>query len=121
MAGNKGVPEDDSQAKKGTYFEFHAKLVTFGMQVNLQDDVDEERELRGSGARYHVGTSVNIVGSAVPLLTIRIYEKGRESAMKIKDDVITLFKAKGYHVKGDIQQEFCFHDTFPTMDENWLF
>lgn len=121
MAGNPGVPATRAEALKGEqyYFEFHAKLIVPKSIDTLNGQLGIMRFLIPQGAR--IGYSVNIAGSAIPLLTIRVNNTGREEAFAIKDTVIDLLKDSQYHIKGGIQQEFAIFDTNPSMDDDWLY
>lgn len=124
MAHNNGVPattsdyESLSKSKEimgRPYFEFHAKI-----ELNSHTIKDLTTMLKG--IRYtdtFVAHSINICGSKVPLLTIRVYNHGRDYAIHAKDIVLTQIKTM-FKIIGNIQQEFSVFDTNEEMDKGWL-
>jgi hypothetical protein len=114
MMFNDGITGD--AVVPGTYWEFHAKillgemslieLTAFCAKVSCED--------------VRVNWSVNICGSKVPLLTLRMHECARDSAIEKKDKILARLKFVGFHVDGQIQREYAIYDSNKELDANWL-
>ena len=127
MAHNPGVPDSDEDFNKikenfvvgKPYFEFHAKIDI--MSNTLEDSIYWCNERHKSySSEIHLAISANICGSGSPLLTIRIYDHGRNYSIRVKNEILDNLKKDGYKVIGNIQQEFSIYDTNDNMDKGWL-
>lgn len=130
MAFNDKVPVTDEDYVKyytnkvgRPYFEFHAKIKTENIQ-KLEEDISSLKIILKDNfiTRFStfIALSYNLCGSKIPLLTIRVYNKGRLSSIKIKDFILDHLKKQNYHIIDAIQQEFSVYDTNDSLDKGWL-
>lgn len=127
MAFNEGVPVTEidytnflNTTKTGKpYFEFHAKLKVDSLE-KIEKIIEEIRTGYYDLISVKVALSYNILGSKLPLLTIRIYNHGRNIALYHKDKILDQIKGYGYHITDAIQQEFSVYDTNDEFDKGWL-
>ncbi len=131
MAHNQGVPQSEGDFHKlissndltgRPYFEFHTKIdITDNRLEHLVQWCDTQKLKYASDNDVCLGISANICGSAIPLLTIRIYNHGRDYSIDIKDEILNNLKKSEFKVIGNIQQEFSIYDNNGDMDRDWLF
>lgn len=112
MMFNDGVPAEG--IVPGTYWEFHAKAEVESLNDLTVFCLTENTE------KTRVNWSVNICGSKKPLLTLRMYNCSRNSAVEQKDAILARFKMANFHVDGQIQREFAIYDSNQTLDHDWL-
>lgn len=127
MAHNQGVPVTDqefinfiteNQLTGEPYFEYHGKIDLVNNNLQMLNNWCDN--MSNKYPDVYLATSTNICGSKVPLLTIRIYNHGREYAEKYKNLVLDNFKECGFKIFENIQQEFSVYDTNQDVDKNWL-
>ena len=131
MANNDGVPRSSADYKEYAannaavnpkpYFEFHTKIILGKDHVyeDLQKTLANfQNEYKTD--QVYANVSVNLCGSKVPLMTLRIYEMGRDAAYEIKDKLFHLVKSQGFKMDGKTQYEFSIYDSNETVDHGWL-
>lgn len=132
MADNDGVPRSDADMDRylsvtdkmenpNPYFEFHTKIVVGKDHVyrDLQQTLSEFQSTCGH-RRVFANVSINLCGSKVPLMTLRIYDMGRDRAYAIKDRLFEFVKSRGFRMDGKTQYEFSVYDSNESIDEGWL-
>ena len=133
MAFNEKVPVTDEDYKEfikverigKPYFEFHAKIKTENIQkleeiiISLREILKRWKENETCKSTF-MALSFNLCGSKIPLLTIRVYNNGRHTSIRIKDFILEYLKKQDYHIVDAIQQEFSVYDTNDSLDKGWL-
>jgi hypothetical protein len=95
------------------YFEFHVKVIVNGNTFEkLEEDV---KKYTGVAISYNLCSK-----KLLPLLTIRIYNKGFPIASNYKDKIMNELKFKNYKFEDKIQQEYSVFDTNRFLDKGWL-
>lgn len=126
MASNEGVPANDCEfcgymeANAGIlvgrpYFEYHTKVILRGEQT-----CSELAAQCTSTDNVKCAVSINLCGSQKPLLTIRVYNHGREYADEQKDKIVAALATAGYTVSDKMQREFSVYDSNDAIDSGWL-
>lgn len=129
MTSNKEVPEDTIRFKKGTvygvdhfytdpsqeYFEYHIKI-----------EIDRPGEYEVLAKTIEpVGAHLSFNGlnreKVVPIITLRVYNKGKNEADEIKDKMFDLLRQAGFITHEQIQKEYSVYDDNPELDLNWLY
>lgn len=132
MAHNNGVPQTEEEFLEfmnqntdlvgNPYFEFHAKI---DLCDNTMDDYEtmlNNKLVVDSNKLVDTvyASSINLCGSKIPLLTVRIYDHGCNFSTNQKNIIFDALKEKGYKIIGGIQQEFSVYDTNDGIDKEWL-
>lgn len=114
MMNNKGCPkEDEKPIRMEDYWEFHLKLDI--------DNSTELKKLQNVAKKHGCGISYNVFKRELePLITLRVYNRSYNQAMKLKAYLIEDIKLAGFVCNNGIQQEFSIFDTNIDMDKNWL-
>jgi len=128
MALNTGVPNtaDEYDIFVSTndlvgkpYFEYHGKVDLCSNDLDQLTSWCKSMQFKYDDDVY-IGLSVNICGSKIPIITIRVYKHGRQYAKRYKNIVLDNLKTQGFKVIKNIQQEFSVHDINDSIDKNWL-
>ncbi len=127
MSGNIGVPNTEDEFsnfilknKCNPYFEYHAKIELMNNNIELLESWCRDQNIIFNKKSVYLGISINICGSKVPLLTIRVYNHGKLYSLENKNLILKSLKEQKFKINGDIQQEFAIYDTFEDMDKGWL-
>ncbi|CAF3284230.1 unnamed protein product [Rotaria sp. Silwood2] len=126
LASNEGVPETDIDRKlfwdkKTNYFEFHYKVL-----VNndpKEQKLEKLRNICQSNRRLHLHVSQNAFKqldekNSHDMVTIRLFDVGRESAFQNNDEVIQ-YLTKNNFPPLKVVREFIVYDTHIELDNGW--
>jgi len=126
LASNEGVPKIDVEKRlfwngESNYFEFHYKILV--KNGGKKDNLKELEDICRSNYRYKLHLSHNAFQQVDEknfhyMITMRLFDNGRDNAFAINDEVVQLLTNKKFPpVK--VVREFIVHDSYIELDQEW--
>lgn len=126
IISNDGVPENNTRFSTGQGHHYYTKKEEeyFEYHVKMEIDKPGEWEVLAKAIKpVNAHLSYNGLNREriVPIVTLRVYGKGKREAEKTKDRLFELMKKAGFNTHNQIQKEYSVYDDNPNLDLNWLF
>ncbi len=126
LASNEGVPKTDVEKRlfwdgESNYFEFHYKILV--KNGGKKDNLKELEDICRSNYRYQLHLSHNAFQQVDEknfhyMITMRLFDNGRDSAFAMNDQVVQLLTDKKFPPL-KVVREFIVHDSHIGLDQEW--